>query len=282
MRNHDIYGRPLSEVPAVPLSDGGRKVLHDILGVGVDRSLAIGRRRRVPTPGADDLYALCNLLADDPREEALQRLLEDRAGFVTGLPGGPDNVDLAVLFKPPVGTQYRADFCVLQAHQGGSVAHLIEIESAHEPIFTQGGRTARRLLGAEKQVEDWRIWVGASRQHYARELVRMAKELPMIEDYLPGDRGFRLYEPDQLEGVWNAFGGSDDPNFSYAIVIGRWSRLTPDQKARILNRNRQNGSGLRVYTYEQLARGANYRLERDDWFNDYDSWGEADGAINPL
>jgi hypothetical protein len=37
-----------------------------------------------------------------------------------------------------------------------------------------------------------------------------------------------------------------------------------------------------VYTYEQLARGANYRLERDDWFNDYDSWGEADGAINPL
>lgn len=172
-----------------PLTTKGQAVLEAIWSIGGDMALAIGQRRRVPTPDAKGLYALCNVLAEDPSEERLQCLLEEHPGFITGLVGGPDNVDLAVLFKPPVGFQYRADFCVLQAHQGGAVAWLIEIETAHENLFTRVGNPARRLAHALKQIEDWKIWIEREPLPYARELVRLAKTMRALDDHLPGRQG---------------------------------------------------------------------------------------------
>jgi hypothetical protein len=87
-----------------------------------------------------ELHELIELLASQASEERLQLFLERNVGFLTGLVGTHDNTDLAILFKPPIGTQYRADFCILQAFQGGSVAHLIEIETSHERLFTKKGR----------------------------------------------------------------------------------------------------------------------------------------------
>lgn len=263
------------------LTPAAAKVLHDILSVGADRALALGRRIRVPTPTAEQLYEFCELLATTPGEEPLQKFLEERPGFLTGLLGGPDNADLAVLFKPAVGTQYNADFCVLQAHQGGAFAHLVEIESSHEPLFTQQGNTAKRLAGAQTQIEDWKIWIQVAREHYARELVRAAKALPPLANYQPGDRGFRLVEPDDLQRIWRGFGGESDPHFTFTIVIGRWSQLNAEEKARILNRNKQPQL-LRIHTYEQVARSANYRLERDDWYNAHDDWQVLAAPTNPL
>lgn len=251
------------------LTAEGQAVLESIWNLGGDRALAIGRRLRVPAPDTNDLYALCNLLAEDPAEERLQCLLEERPGFITGLVGGPDNADLAVLFKPPVGFQYKADFCVLQAHQGGAVAWLIEIETAHEALFTRFGNDARRLSHSLKQVEDWKIWIEREPVTYAKELVRLAKATKPLEDHVPGQRGFRLCEADHLESLWAGFGGFKQPLFRYVLIIGRWSRLADKEKVRIINRNRQDAGPVRIYTFEQLARGANFRLERDDWFNEF-------------
>jgi hypothetical protein len=261
----------MADPNATDLTDAGRAVLEDIMAIGGERALAIGKRMRVPPPTTQDLFALCNLLAQEPGEEALQQLLEDRPGFITGLSGGPDNSDLAVIFKPPVGISFKADFCVLQAHQGGAAAHLIEIESAHERLFTNGGRVAKRLAGAITQVEDWSIWIKRNERHFAEELLGLAKRLPHIQDFKSGDRGFRLCDPDNLEALWRAFGGLDSPFYAYSIIVGRWSQLTAAEKARLLNRNR-NGERVRIYTYEQLARVANFRLERDDWYNEIDIW----------
>jgi hypothetical protein len=256
----------------IELTAEGRQVLDAILGVGPDRSLAIGRRRRIETPKAEDMYSLCNLLATDPREEELQQLLQDRPGFIGGLLGGPDNTDLAMIFKPPIGVQYRADFCVLQAHQGGAVVHLVEIESAHEPLFTKAGRTAKRLAGAMTQIEDWRIAVEGNPFYHAREFERLACAVPMFDITKSNARGFRLHSAEELSSVWRAFGG-DTPRITYTIIIGRWSKLSVDEKARLLNRNRSRDNALQIFTYEQLARGANFRLERDDWYNDFDEFG---------
>jgi hypothetical protein len=261
----------MTDLPNDPasLTTKGQAVLEAIWSIGGDMALAIGQRRRVPTPDAKGLYALCNVLAEDPSEERLQCLLEEHPGFITGLLGGPDNVDLAVLFKPPVGFQYKADFCVLQAHQGGAVAWLIEIETAHENLFTRIGNPARRLAHPLKQIEDWKIWIEREPLPYARELVRLAKTMRTLDDHLPGRQGFRLCEPEQLERLWEGFGGFEQPLFRYVLIIGRWSRLADSEKARIINRNRQDAGPVRIYTFEQLARGANFRLERDDWFNSH-------------
>lgn len=259
------------DLPSDParLTAEGQAVLEAIWSVGGDRALSLQRRLRVPAPDARDLYALCNLLAEDPSEERLQCLLEERPGFITGLVGGPDNADLAVLFKPQVGFQYKADFAVLQAHQGGAVAWLIEIETAHENLFTRFGNPARRLAFALKQVEDWKIWIEREPLAYARELVRFAKGMKPFDEHVPGRQGFRLCDPERLEETWRSFGGYEQPLFRYALIIGRWSRLADSEKVRIINRNRQDAGSVRLYTFEQLARGSNFRLERDDWFNEY-------------
>lgn len=231
------------------MNKGTAQILHDILSIGAERGLAIGGRHRVPIPTTDELYGLCELLAQSPAEEAIQRYLELHPGYLTGLLGGPDNTDLAILLKPPIGTLYKADFCVLQAHQGGAVAHLIEIESSHERLFTKDGRTAKRLSDAMTQVEDWRIWIERERQHYSRELIRMARELPKLSEYQEGARGFRLLSPDDIEFHWRSFGGYDQLIFSFTILIGRWSKLSNEEKARLLNRNREGVQNLRIFTY---------------------------------
>jgi len=117
---------------------------------------------------------------------------ERNVGFLTGLVGTRDNVDLAILFKPPIGTQYGADFCVLQSDQGGSTAYLFEIETSHDRLFIQNGAPSQRLSYALKQTEDWRIWIDRNAIHYGKELIRMAKALPPIGECDDASRGVRL------------------------------------------------------------------------------------------
>lgn len=256
----------------MPLSDDAEQVLADIFAIGAERSLAVGDRLRAPTPGAPELFALCELLALEPREEDLQKFLEKNCGFLTGLLGGPDNSDLAVLFKPRIGTKFVADFCVLQAHQGGAVAHMVEIETSHEPLFTKKGNPASRLASALSQIEDWQIELEKNSSYYSRELVRMAQNVSSFDSFDENSRGFRFTTSEQVQQIWEAFGGADSCFFSFTAILGRWSQLKSDEKRRIMHRN-QRGK-VKIHTFEQLARNANFRLERDDWHNDLDTWSE--------
>lgn len=247
------------------LSVAAESVLRSILAYGGDINAGGKARPRAPAPSDKELFELCELIAVTPSEEQLQCFFEKNVGFMTGMFGTNDNSDIAVLFKPSIGTQYRADFCVLQAFQGGAVAHLIELESSHESLFTKRLTPARRLQSALGQIDDWRQWIERNRVHYARELMRTARELPLYGAYRDGDAGVRFVDADRAEELWSAFGGFEDPSFSYAIVIGRWSQLSREQKDRLVTRNRHNDPNCATYTYEQLARQANGRLERDEF-----------------
>ena len=263
----DIGWRALKRAE-IQLSDEAEDILRAIFAIGSDRSLGLGKRIRVPSPGPAELYALCNLLAARPSEEKLQLFLEQNVGFLTSLVGTADNADLAILFKPPVGTRYRADFCVLQAFQGGSVAHLIEIETSHERLFNQAGSPARRLATALHQIDNWRMWINRNPVHYARELVLLAQAVPLSGDQTPGAAGVRLTDAQKLKQVWSGFGGFEEPFFSYTIIIGRWSKLTDFEKERLISRNRHGESQTKIFTYEQIARLANFRLEQDEWHDE--------------
>lgn len=248
------------------LSSEGLKVLTEIFSIGSDRKPFSNYRLQVDSPDQNSLFEFCNLLSETPREEALQKFLERYPGFLTGLLGTADNTDLAVLFKPPVGTQYKfADFCILQAHQGGAVVQMVEIESSHEPLFTKAGKTSKRLGDALMQIEDWKLWISKSPVPYVGDLLRLVESLPLYSDYKLGDRGFRLTDNHSIKRLWGEFGGFNTPNFNFTIIIGRWSQLTQTEKQRVLLRNKSSDHSSSMFTYEQLARGANFRQEREDW-----------------
>lgn len=242
------------------LSDSAQRVMLDILAIGPEQTVGTSRRERVPVPGIDELATFCELIASIPREEDLQSFIERHPGFITGLFGTNDDADLAVLFKPPIGTRYRADFAILKASQGGTICHLIEIESSHERLYTRRGSPTRRLAGALLQLDDWRIAISSEPLHYAREMVRMAKALPIWGDGNDHPQGFRLVEGGRLEALWSAFGGYEAPTFEFSVVIGRWSSLSEAERRRLLTYNREGPNGLR--TFEQLARQANARLDQ--------------------
>lgn len=254
----------------MPLSKDAEQVLRDILAVGSERGLGIGRRLRAPTPGPSELFDFCELIAKGPQEEEIQRFLEERIGFITGLLGGPDNADLAVLFKPPLGNRYVADFCVLQAHQGGAVVHLLEIETSHEKLFTKQGRPASRLASALTQVEDWSLEISKNPLFFSNDLIRIAQDVPILGESAPNSRGVRFTDPDRIQNYWRDFGGYEAPHFTYTVIAGRWSKLSKQDKARIIDRNRH--AYPKVHTFEQVARNANFRLERDDWHNELNDW----------
>ncbi|MGE3832203.1 MAG: Shedu anti-phage system protein SduA domain-containing protein, partial [Parvibaculaceae bacterium] len=245
------------------MTETATDVLKYILAIGGDPVAMPKKRTRAPTPNLKALIKLCELLAKNSEEESYQRLLEEHVGFLTGVYGSNDNSDLAVLFKPQIGTQYRADFCVLQVSQGGATAHLIEIESGHDRLFTKGVTPARKLQGALGQIHNWRDWIEKNRAHYSTELIRVAKELPRLGEASTYPRGLRFHTPEVIESHWNAFGGSEC-FYSYCVVLGRWSTLLSKEKQRLIAMNRHSDDTT-IYTYEQLARQATYRDARDEF-----------------
>src|SRR5205085_4228009 len=73
--------------------------------------------------GYDDVKALAELLANDPAEEQLQEFLQRRPRLLMGFAGWRYSGDLAFLVKPPISTQFNADFGILQSDQSG--AHVV-------------------------------------------------------------------------------------------------------------------------------------------------------------
>lgn len=247
------------------MAENKADILKLILSMGADPALQPKKRRQAPIPGEKELDILCDLLAQEPEEELLQKYFEENPGYLTGMFGTNDNSDLAILFKPPVGNQCKADFAVLQCFQGGAVVHLIEIETCHEKVFTQKLTPAKRYQGAIGQVKDWRDILNKDGNYHVREFIRMAREVPMFSEHGNNARGIRFYEPDELERKWEAFGGYTQPCFSFGIIIGRWSKLSKEEKERLVSENRNRPENLVTYTYEQLARQANYRSSNDEF-----------------
>lgn len=83
-------------------------VLNAIVSLGSDPAAYPKNRLRAPTPGVTELLSLCRLLIGPTSEESFQKFFEQNIGFLTGMFGTNDNSDLAVLFKPPIGSHYRA------------------------------------------------------------------------------------------------------------------------------------------------------------------------------
>lgn len=206
-------------------------------------------------PGFPDIVALADLLGQEPGEEPLQQFLADHPALLFGFFGEGGDSDQGFLTKPPVGTNFNADFAILNTSQGGCSITLVEIEPSREPLFTKALMPAKRLQGALGQINDWAQWITSNKRTFVRDTVDLLKRAPQYPEKAP-NKSFRLWEPEHVESSWHAFGGFDDAIVKYAIFIGRWSRLNPEERSRLIFTNRGEIAPATIYTYDQIARRA--------------------------
>lgn len=223
-----------------------------------------GTRSSEPGPGFSQLTQFASLLARDVHEEELQTFLAHHPEFLLGFVPRSAGIELAFLAKPPIGTQYRADFAILTTGQGGSSTYLFELEPASARLFTKPlteADTLRRSLG---QIRDWQQWIDENKSAFTRDMLRLAREAPLHPER--SETGsFRLFDGDKLTNMWggeHGYGSFDEPGAIYTIIIGRWARLTSDERKRLIFLNRQGSSGASILTYDQVARAAYHRPHR--------------------
>jgi hypothetical protein len=208
------------------------------------------------SPTWDDLQRFADLLLAEPEEEALQRFLARRPGFLIGEAGMSDSSTLAFITKPAVGTRFVADFAVLHASQGGCTTRLYEIERASARLFTKSLTPARTYQTAIGQVTKWRQWIDANSRTFATDMLELAKSQPKWP-LRAANGSFRLRSKRELDGLWQMFGGQQHPFFSYTIVCGRWANLTPEERRTLVHLNgSNNGNWYSTVTYDQVARNA--------------------------
>jgi hypothetical protein len=172
-----------------------------------------------------------------------------------GLFGEGGDSDQAFLTKPPIGTRFCADFAILNTSQGGSLITLVELEPSGEGLFTQQGTPARRLQGALGQIQDWAQWINQHKRTFVRDTVDLAKEMPKFPE-VAANSSFRLWDAEHVESSWRTFGGFEDASIAYAIIVGRWSKMSEEHRERLLFLNRQQGKLATIYTFDQVARRA--------------------------
>jgi len=230
------------------------KVLAEIISIGTSED-PTEHKRGVLSPGYSSLASFAALLAKEPREEALQQYLQANPQYLMALYGSNDDGDLAFICKPPIGTRYFADFCVISYSQGGAGLELVELEPSSAELFTKAGTPARRLQGAIGQIDDWRQWIQVNTTTFIRDIIELAKALPLYESGKTSG-SVRFKTPEDLEHVFRGFGGFEYPHVGYSVIIGRWARLSEAHRRRLIYMNREYGGQQRVYTYDQLARQA--------------------------
>lgn len=99
------------------------------------------------------------LLNTENSEEAYQSFLSDHAGFFFC----DTHSRPFCISKLRLGGDYVTDFVVPEDRwSDGWNYTLIEIESPHTPPFTKSGHPSKRLVGALRQIVDWKSWISSN------------------------------------------------------------------------------------------------------------------------
>jgi len=236
------------------LNNRAVQVLQEIFSGTLDLDDLVADRNAL-FPNYEDVNALAEVLASNASEEEYQRALEAHPSLVLGAFGHGQSSDLAFLSKPKISSLFVADFAVLSYDQGGCKVCLLEIERATARVFNQAGRPARDLQYAMGQVRDWDRWISSSRRSFVKELVLHASRLPVYPE-TAANGSFLTVAPEALETTWRDFDGYDNPVIEYAVLIGRWSKLTQDERDRLRHMNQRDATLCRIWTYDQLVRRA--------------------------
>lgn len=197
-----------------------------------------------------------SLIAEDKSEESFQSYIAQNPNFLFRLAPSTDDTGLGLIAKPPISVFNTADFGILGVSQGGARMFLIELERPSDQLFTKKLGPTQKLQGAIGQVQDWDQWIRSNRQTFFNTCFTILRNAPKHPDRT--HNGTFIYtEPEDIENVWNGFGGSQYCTIEYLIVIGRWSQLSQEEQERLIYLNTQNQHlNLRIRTYDNLVRKA--------------------------
>ena len=115
----------------------------------------------------------------------------------------------------PLGTDYRADFMVLSADSGSWHAVFIELEGPNDRIYLKNGEPAKKLRGAQKQIDDWKKYFKSHHDSIKHEISkRLEIRRVCAQNKLLGSEGWahdEILHPDVF--IWD----------SYKIMLGQRS-----------------------------------------------------------
>lgn len=206
------------------------------------------------SPTFKEIEGFAELILKDESEESFQFFLSQNSHFLFRLAPSSDETYLGILMKPPISNFNFADYAIFSVSQGGCRVLLIEIERPNDKLFTKKLTPANKLQIALGQINDWDEWIQSNKQTFFNTSFRLLKESPKFPK--KGEKGNFIYcSKNQLEALWNGFGGNEYCTFEYLIVLGRWSKLNEREKQRLMYLNNSfSKQNIKIRTYDNLIR----------------------------
>lgn len=144
-----------------------------------------------------------------------------------------------VICKPEfkIGTEFIADFIVLSANSGCWNCVLIEMQSHKDKIFLKNGTASKGLREAQKQIQEWKMWIESYNAEFRGYLAKLAKGRPaQCSNAMSHTRAeIELRDPKTVIRYW------------YKILIGRRNFLDEDG-----NQRRNHFGGIEIVTFDRL------------------------------
>lgn len=136
-----------------------------------------------------------------------------------------------------IGTKFRSDFVILSACSGYWNCILIEVQSPRDKFFTQKGETSAQLREAQRQVQDWKMYIDINELAFRVQLADLAKGYPAYcsRSDIHKMASSELRDPKTVV------------HYRYKILIGRRASLDEDQ-----NRRRSTLNDFEIVTFDRL------------------------------
>ena len=136
-----------------------------------------------------------------------------------------------------LGTEYIADFLILSADSGCWHAVFIEMQSHQDSIYNKDGSMTRQLNEAQKQIQEWKIWIEEHPMEFRKSVSRLvdncAAQCSRADVHVNAGAEIR----DIKTVVW--------PEFK--ILIGRRSYLNQES-----NKRRATSGDFEIVTFDRL------------------------------
>ena len=211
--------------------------------------------KHLPKVTQDKLIEIATLIHEDRREEDFQSFFSNNPTFLFKAVPSYGDTNAGIITKLPIGNSFISDFAVFTFGQGGCKITLIEIEKPSDKLFTQKLIPSQKLNNAIGQITEWSEWIHLNKQTFIRDSIEILKKAQKI-DNLDFKGNFKTMESKNLEHGWNVFHGfSEYCIIQSIIIIGRWSRLSEDERKRLVFLNNpHNSPNKQIRTYDQILR----------------------------
>jgi hypothetical protein len=190
-------------------------------------------------------------------ERGMSSFLEKRPQILYWCLCGTGGHTRFVFREFPIGTQYVADYVVVNSYSGLWQVKFVELEPVDDLVFTKKGTPTKRFAEAIKQADDWAEYFENNKNQIRQELVRWAK-----------DKDILGYDSDDDNPVNYSGNYLVDPNSSlwesFHIIIGRRDKLSSKSHHRKATYHKRHNIDVR--SYDMLLDLVNTRYANSEYW----------------